>query len=67
MTMEFSVVIEKDEDGYYVASASGLHGCHTHPTSIDVLMPRNKEAIELSLELSSRYPVTSSSGCNASR
>lgn len=29
MMREFSVVIEKDEDGYFVASAPALRGCHT--------------------------------------
>jgi predicted RNase H-like HicB family nuclease len=43
MMMEFSVVIEQDEDGYYVASTSALHGCHTQATSIDVLMPRTEK------------------------
>ena len=55
--MEFSVVIEQDEDGYFVASASALHGCHTQATSIDVLMPRIREAIELCLEV--EQPVSS--------
>ncbi len=51
MTREFSVVIEKDEDGYYVASAPALRGCHTQARSLDVLMKRIKEAIELCLEV----------------
>ena len=40
MTMEFSVVIERDEDGYYVASVPALRGCHTQAKSLDVLMQR---------------------------
>ena len=51
MTREFSVVIEKDEDGYYVASVPALRGCHTQARSLDVLMKRIKEAIELCLEV----------------
>ena len=47
MTREFSVVIEKDEDGYFVAWVPALHGCHTQARSLDVLMKRIKEAIEL--------------------
>ena len=38
MTLEFNVVIEKDEDGAYVASVPALHGCHTQAKSLDVLM-----------------------------
>lgn len=51
MTREFSVVIEKDEDGYFVASVPTLKGCHTQAKSLDVLMKRVKEAIELCLEV----------------
>ncbi len=48
---EFSVIIEKDEDGYFVATVPALRGCHTQAKSLDVLMKRIKEAIALCLEL----------------
>lgn len=51
MTHEFSVVIEKDEDGYFVASVPALRGCHTQAKSLDVLMRRIREAIDLCLEV----------------
>ena len=51
MRREFNVVIEKDEDGYFVASVPALRGCHTQAKSLDVLMKRRKEAIELCLEV----------------
>jgi predicted RNase H-like HicB family nuclease len=51
--LEFNVVIEKDEDGYYVASVPALRGCHTQAKSLDVLMKRVREAIELCLEVES--------------
>ena len=51
MVKEFSVVIEQDEDGYFVASVPALRGCHTQAKSLDVLMKRIKEAIELCLEV----------------
>jgi len=47
---EFNVVIEKDEDGYFVATVPALRGCHTQAKSLDVLMRRIQEAIELCLE-----------------
>ena len=50
MSREFNVVIEKDADGYYVASVPSLQGCHTQAKSLDVLMERIKEAIALCLE-----------------
>ncbi|MFO7883994.1 MAG: type II toxin-antitoxin system HicB family antitoxin [Desulfobacteraceae bacterium] len=37
---EFAVIIEKDEDGCFVASVPGLRGCHTQAKSIDTLMKR---------------------------
>jgi predicted RNase H-like HicB family nuclease len=48
---EFSVIIEKDEDGYFVASVPSLRGCHTQAKSLDVLMKRIREAIELCLDV----------------
>ena len=51
MVREFNVVIEKDEDGYFVASVPSLRGCHTQANSLDILMKRIREAIELCLEV----------------
>ena len=52
MTREFDVVIERDLEGYYVASVPQLPGCHTQAKSLDTLMARIREAIELCLEVS---------------
>ncbi len=51
MSREFSVVIERDEDGYYVASVPALAGCHTQARSLDELIDRVREAIALCLEV----------------
>ena len=48
---EFTVVIEQDEDGIYVASVPELPGCHTQAETLDELNRRIKEAIELYLEV----------------
>jgi predicted RNase H-like HicB family nuclease len=48
---EFNVVIERDSEGYYVASVPVLQGCHTQAKSLDQLMERVREAIELCLEV----------------
>ncbi len=51
MAREFSVIIERDAEGYYVASVPALRGCHTQATSLDELMVRVREAVELCLEV----------------
>jgi len=49
--VQFDVVVEKDSEGYFVATVPALHGCHTQAKSLDQLMERIKEAIELCLEV----------------
>ena len=56
MNREFDVVIERDADGFYVASVPALHGCHTQAKSLDTLMVRVREAIALCLEVESAPP-----------
>jgi predicted RNase H-like HicB family nuclease len=51
MAREFSVIIERDVEGYYVASIPALRGCHTQAMSLDDLMARVREAVELCLEV----------------
>ncbi len=51
MKREFNILIEEDEEGFFVASVSELYGCHTQAKSLDVLMKRIREAIELCLEV----------------
>lgn len=51
MARQFSVIIEQDQDGYYVASVPALRGCHTQAKSLDELSVRIKEAIGLCLEV----------------
>jgi predicted RNase H-like HicB family nuclease len=51
MPRGFDVVIERDEEGFYVASVPELHGCHTQAQSLDVLTERIREAIELCLDV----------------
>ena len=47
---KFTVLIERDEDGNYVATVPALRGCHTQAKSLDTLMKRTREVIELCLE-----------------
>lgn len=48
--VDFTVIIEKDEDGIYVASVSELEGCHTQGKTMEIVLERIKEAIEVCLE-----------------
>lgn len=57
MTKEFNVIIERDEEGYYIASVPELPGCHTQAKSLDKLMERIREAIELCLEVEQYLPT----------
>jgi predicted RNase H-like HicB family nuclease len=49
-SVKFSVLVERDEDGYYIASVPELQGCHTQAKTLDELTSRVIEAIQLYLE-----------------
>ncbi|HNR43916.1 MAG TPA: type II toxin-antitoxin system HicB family antitoxin [Methanofastidiosum sp.] len=59
MTKKYNILIEKDEDGYYVSEVLDLPGCHTQAKTIDVLIERTKEAIKAYLEVETQtdYPL----------
>jgi len=44
------VLIEKDEEGFYVATVPALKSCYTQAKTMEELMPRVREVIELCLE-----------------
>jgi predicted RNase H-like HicB family nuclease len=54
--LKFAVIVEKDEEGYYVASVPELPGCHTQAKTLDELMARVKEAIIAYLEAEGHEP-----------
>jgi predicted RNase H-like HicB family nuclease len=51
MQRQFDVVIERDEEGFYIASVPQLPGCHTQGRSLDEVTERIREAVELCLEV----------------
>lgn len=55
-THNFTVLIEKDEDGYYVGSVPSIKGCHTQGRTMEKLLSNIKEAIELCLEVEKEIP-----------
>ncbi len=52
----FTVIVEQDEEGYFVANVPELRGCHTQARSLDVLMKRIIEAISVCLADEPRPP-----------
>ncbi|KHO53942.1 MAG: hypothetical protein QT09_C0008G0045 [archaeon GW2011_AR18] len=44
------VLIEQGEDGYLISSVVELPGCHTQAKTLDQLMERTKEVIQLYLK-----------------
>lgn len=51
MNDKLTVKIKKGENGYYIASVPELPGCHTQAKTLNELMERIKEAVELYLEV----------------
>lgn len=49
MLYKVSVVVERDEYGYY-AYCPELEGCHTQGETLDEVMANVREAVELYLE-----------------
>ncbi|MDL1977938.1 MAG: type II toxin-antitoxin system HicB family antitoxin [Desulfobacteria bacterium] len=47
----FNVIVERDAEGFYVGTVPELKGCHTQAKSLDALLERIKEAIELCVEV----------------
>jgi predicted RNase H-like HicB family nuclease len=46
----FTVLIEQDEDGFYVATVPALKSCYTQARTLNALYPRIQEVIQLCLE-----------------
>ena len=53
---QFQVIIERDEDGFFVASVPAFPGCHTQARTLETLTKRVKEAISLCLEIAKADP-----------
>jgi predicted RNase H-like HicB family nuclease len=50
MQYEFTVVIERDEDGAYIATVPALPGCHTAGDTEEEALELIKDAIRLHIE-----------------
>jgi len=47
---KFSVLIERNEDRYLVGTVPSLKSCYTQAKTMEELMPRIREVIELCLQ-----------------
>jgi len=50
MAKKYTIIIEKDEEGWFVSEVVELPGCHTQAKTIDKLLERTKEAIKAYLQ-----------------
>ncbi|MDO9517079.1 MAG: type II toxin-antitoxin system HicB family antitoxin [Methanosarcinaceae archaeon] len=48
--LDFTVLIEQDEDGIYVAKVPDIPGCYTQGKTVEQAMERIKEAMQVCLE-----------------
>lgn len=58
----FDVVIEKDNDGWYVADVPAIQGCHTQARTRKELLRNVREVIELCLEVQEEKRLKPKSG-----
>lgn len=48
--LHLPVIIELDEDGYYIVSCPLFKGCHSYGATIDEALENIKEVIQMCLE-----------------
>jgi predicted RNase H-like HicB family nuclease len=48
--VKLPVIIERDEDGYFIVSCPLFKGCHTYGETLEEAMENIKEVIDLCLE-----------------
>jgi predicted RNase H-like HicB family nuclease len=60
MKQSFTVLIEQDESGSYVATVPALKSCYTQADTIPELMEKIQEAIKLCLEVEKEIPLYTS-------
>lgn len=50
MKYQFTVIVERDEDGVYIASCPALQGCYSQGDSYEEALENIKDAIKLHIE-----------------
>ena len=54
--LNFTVLIEQDEDGIFVAKVPDIQGCYTQGKTVEQVMERIKEAIQVCIEVDKEAP-----------
>jgi len=62
MKQDFYVVIERDEDGFFVGEVPQLQACYSQGRTLDELMTNIREVIELCLESQGDKGISESIG-----
>jgi len=52
--LNFKVIIEQDEDGYFIASVPAVPGCYSQGKTYEEVITNIKEALELSLDVAKK-------------
>lgn len=63
----YRVTYERDESGWWVASVSGVRGCHTQGRTVDEARRRIKEALELFVDDATRPRSWTTQSCRVRR
>lgn len=50
-SLNFTVLIEQDEDGMYIAKVPDIQGCYTQGKTVEQAMEHIKEAVQVCLEV----------------
>jgi len=58
MAKKYTIIIERDEDGWLVSEVVELPGCHTQAKTMDELLKRTKEAIKAYLETEEPFEIS---------
>lgn len=51
MNQKYNIIVEKEKNDYFISEVLELPGCHTQAKTLDELMKRTKEAIQLYLSI----------------
>ncbi|MEA3343120.1 MAG: type II toxin-antitoxin system HicB family antitoxin [archaeon] len=58
MGSKFTLIIERDEEGWLISEVVELPGCHTQAKSMDQLLERTREAIRSYLASEGKHEIS---------